>query len=107
MPGYNYAGSKQGQASARGGSPVLFLLTFKRKALDAFDRAVVNARKSGADLGEVEAFVCLPFEQCNEVRQVMKRCSGRDKDGNPLMLFLERFHVGGQLAERRAEEAEG
>jgi hypothetical protein len=103
MAGYIYSGSRQGVAHSKGGSPVLFTLTFKREAIGEFDKKLASAKKGGAKLGEVEEFECLPFEQCEEERQVMKRCTGTDKDGNPVVFYLERFHVGGQLERRRAE----
>lgn len=105
MAGYIYGISKTGGSSDR--SPMIDIMTFKRRASDRFDSTIVNAKKAGCKLGSIELHECPAFEQCGQVRQVIKTCSGIDKAGNPVKFFLERIHVGGQLEQRRSESSDG
>jgi len=111
MPGYLYAVSLvvAKDASAQQGkpmkSPVVTLETFKRKAVEAFEAKIVSLKKTGVKLGEVKEFDLVPYEQTEETRSRFKEVTGTDKDGKAVILFLERFRVGGQLEQRRAEQA--
>lgn len=100
MAGYNYVMTKQGAASAKGESPVVFFQTFKRIAIEQFETKVMNAKKAGAKLGDTEWYELVPYETSGNDRDVMAKASGKDKNGHDVVFFLERFHVGGQAAER-------
>lgn len=101
MAGYNYVISKKGKLTGKETSPVIAFHTFKKFANDAFDTLVANRKKnSGFKLGDIVVYECPSFEQCGDDRQLMKSCVGKDKEGNDVEFILERFHVGGQAAER-------
>ena len=100
MAGYNYVATKTGKLSVKEPSPIIFFETFKRTAIELFDSTVTNKKKAGYKLGEVSEYELPSFEACGDARQIMKECSGTDKEGNPVTFRLERFHVGGQAAER-------
>lgn len=100
MAGYNYLIVKKGHLTATETSPVLEFHTFKRFAKEAYDTLVANRKKASYKLGDVVEYELPSFEQCGDERQVMKECSGKDKNGNEVTFVLERFHVGGQAKER-------
>jgi hypothetical protein len=102
MAGYIYAVSRT--PAPKDKSPIVDIITFKRDALELFDKTISNAKKAHLKLEDVVEYECPPFSECEKERQVMKKCVGEDKDGNSVAFFLERRHVGGQLEARRSRE---
>ncbi len=106
MAGYIQVVSRVARPNDKGGSNVLAVKTFMRKARETFDAKVKVAKSAGCKFGEVEEFELVPFEISGKERQLVSRVVGTDKEGEPVTIILERFHVGGQLEARRAENGE-
>ncbi len=104
MAGYTYVATKLTSKfvppTPTSPSPVQFFQTFKRFANEQFDTLIANRKKAGFKLDDIVEYELPSFEASGDERQTMKKCSGRDKEGNDVMFILERFHVGGQAAER-------
>ena len=108
MAGYlQIISARHTNPDAKEKSPVLALKTMRREAVDTFDAKLKGLKNTGCKMGEVEEHDLIPFEQSEAVSQVYRKCTGVDKAGHAVTLYLERFHVGGQAEERGIKTRHG